>query len=48
MFIYLFYIMFIVCFKASYYEVWKQLVERPQQILVNYVHISWRAFELLQ
>ena len=25
----------------------KQLVECPQQILANYVHISWRAFQLL-
>ena len=24
-----------------------QLVERPQQILVNYVHISWRALRLI-
>ena len=25
----------------------KQLVESPQQILINYVHIGWRAFQLL-
>ena len=26
----------------------KQRVERPQQILANYGHISWKAFELLR
>ena len=26
----------------------KQPVESPQQILANYGHISWEAFELLQ
>ena len=26
----------------------KQPVERPQQILANYGHISWKAFELLR
>ena len=24
----------------------EQSVERPQQIRANYVHISWKAFEL--
>ena len=25
----------------------KQPAERPQEILTNYEHISWKAFELL-
>ena len=25
----------------------KRIVERPQQIFANYVHINWRAFQLL-
>ena len=26
----------------------KQLVERPQKILTNYEHISWKTLELLR